>query len=87
MCSPLSEEAILADEVGLEKTIEAGLVLAQRYAERLRKLIVVVPASLRLQGAMELEEKFHCLSVILEVKFFNAIARQGMPNSFDLHNQ
>ena len=36
---------------------------------------------------MELEEKFHCLSVILEVKFFNAIARQGMPNPFDLHNQ
>ncbi len=40
-------EVILADEVGLEKTIEAGLVLPQRYVDRQRKLIVVVPASLR----------------------------------------
>ena len=32
--SPLSKGAILADEVGLGKTIEAGLVLAQKWAER-----------------------------------------------------
>jgi SNF2 family DNA or RNA helicase len=32
--SPLSKGVILADEVGLGKTIEAGLVIAQRWAER-----------------------------------------------------
>ncbi|MFX4301627.1 SNF2-related protein [Alicyclobacillus tolerans] len=85
--SPLSQGAILADEVGLGKTIEAGLVLSQRWAERRRKLIVVVPATLRKQWAMELEEKFHLPSVILEAKSFNSLLRQGHSNPFDLRNQ
>ena len=44
--SPLSKGAILADEVGLGKTIEAGILLSQRWAERKRKLLVIVPAKL-----------------------------------------
>ena len=43
--SPLSPGAVLADEVG--KTIEAGLVLSQKWAERKRKLLVITPANLR----------------------------------------
>ncbi|MDP9729679.1 SNF2-related protein [Alicyclobacillus tolerans] len=85
--SPLSQGAILADEVGLGKTIEAGLVLSQRWAERRRKLIVVVPATLRKQWAMELEEKFHLPSVIMEAKSFKTLQRQGYINPFDLRNQ
>jgi SNF2 family DNA or RNA helicase len=42
--SPLAKGVILADEVGLEKTIEAGLVLCQFWAERRRRLLVVCPA-------------------------------------------
>ncbi|MDZ7722818.1 MAG: SNF2-related protein [candidate division KSB1 bacterium] len=44
--SPLSQGAILADEVGLGKTIEAGLLLCQYWAERKRKLLIICPASL-----------------------------------------
>lgn len=42
--SPLSKGAILADEVGLGKTIEAGILLAQKWAERKRRLLVICPA-------------------------------------------
>ena len=45
--SPLSKGVVLADEVGLGKTIEAGLVISQIWAERARKILVITPASLR----------------------------------------
>jgi len=57
--SPLSKGAILADEVGLGKTIEAGLVLCQKWAERKRKLLIICPASLRKQWSNELHDKFN----------------------------
>ena len=47
--SPLSRGVLLADEVGLGKTIEAGLVLAQRWAERKRRILVITPSNLRKQ--------------------------------------
>ena len=69
--SPLSEGAMLADEVGLGKTIEAGLVLAQCWSERKRKILLIVTASLRTQWRTELEEKFFIRSEILESKNYN----------------
>ena len=57
--SPLASGAFLADEVGLGKTIEAGLVISQNWAERKRrKILIIVPASLRKQWLLELQEKF-----------------------------
>ena len=53
--SPLSKGVILADEVGLGKTIEAGLVIAQRWAERKRRILIIVPANLRKQWHQDLE--------------------------------
>lgn len=64
--SPLKKGAILADEVGLGKTIEAGLVIAQKWAEKERRILIICPANLRKQWAMELEEKFFLQSAILE---------------------
>ena len=55
---PLHEGVMLADEVGLGKTIEAGLALCQLWTERKRRLLVVCPASLRKQWQEELHEKF-----------------------------
>ena len=45
--SPLSRGAILADEVGLGKTIEAGILLSQKWAERKRKILIILPSNLR----------------------------------------
>ena len=64
--SPLSKGAILADEVGLGKTIEAGIILAELWAEQKRKILIVVPASLRNQWNIELEEKFYLPSIVME---------------------
>ena len=64
--SPLSNGCLLADEVGLGKTIEAGLVIAQLWAERKRAILLILPASLRIQWKTELEEKFNIPSLIIE---------------------
>jgi len=62
--SPLAKGVILADEVGLEKTIEAGLVLCQFWAERRRRLLVVCPARHSQAVGLELEEKFSLPTLI-----------------------
>jgi SNF2 family DNA or RNA helicase len=80
--SPLSKGAILADEVGLGKTIEAGILLAQRWAERRRRLLVICPANLRKQWNQELSDKFFLSSVILETKTFNEQIKAGNLNPF-----
>lgn len=81
--SPLSKGAILADEVGLGKTIEAGILLAQRWAERRRRLLVICPANLRKQWSQELADKFFLPSAILEAKTFSEAVRAGNLNPFD----
>lgn len=81
--NPLSRGVILADEVGLGKTIEAGLVLSQFWAERKRRILIVVPANLRKQWHQELLDKFSLDAVILEAKSFNQLKKQGKANPFD----
>src|SRR3989338_2814750 len=81
--SPLSKGAILADEVGLGKTIEAGLVMTQKWAERKRKILLIVPSSLRKQWNAELQEKFFLPSCILEKKSFELFIKGGNLNPFD----
>lgn len=75
--SPLSKGVILADEVGLGKTIESGIVLCQFWAERKRRLLVICPASLRKQWAMELEEKFNLPTRVLDAKAYREAQRNG----------
>jgi superfamily II DNA/RNA helicase len=64
--NPIQEGVLLADEVGLGKTIEAALVLCQHWAERRRRLLVICPASLRKQWAQELLEKFALRATVLD---------------------
>ena len=75
--SPLSKGVILADEVGLGKTIEAGIVMCQFWAERKRRLLVICPASIRKQWALELEEKFSLPVLVLDAKAYREAQRSG----------
>ena len=81
--SPLSSGVILADEVGLGKTIEAGLVLTQYWSERKRKIIIIAPSSLRKQWSMELKEKFFLDSFILDGKSYKEEIIRGNKNPFE----
>jgi superfamily II DNA or RNA helicase len=83
MRSPLSKGALLADEVGLGKTIEAGLVLCQYWAERRRKLLVICPASLRKQWELELQEKFNLPCFVLDAKSYQNSKSNGSLDPFD----
>ncbi len=82
--SPLSKGALLADEVGLGKTIEAGLVLSQKWAENKRRILVITPSNLRKQWFQELAEKFFLPCRILEAKSYNALAKQGRARPFEV---
>jgi hypothetical protein len=81
--SPLSKGVLLADEVGLGKTIEAGLVLAQKWAEGKRRILVITPANLRKQWFQELTEKFFLPCRILEAKSYSALVKQGQKRPFE----
>jgi len=81
--NPLSKGAILADEVGLGKTIEAGILLSQAWAQGNRNLLIICPSSLRKQWQQELQEKFFLDSVILESREFNKRVKKGKRNPFE----
>lgn len=81
--SPLSKGVILADEVGLGKTIEAGLVISQRWAEHRRRIVLIVPASLRKQWQQELFDKFSLRSTIIEAATYNAMRKEGHRRPFE----
>jgi superfamily II DNA or RNA helicase len=75
---PLRGRALLSDEVGLGKTIEAGLVLKEYLTRGLvRRFLVLTVPSLVDQWAEELEEKFH-----LKVATTNEAAFRTDPESF-----
>jgi len=81
--SPMSEGVLLADEVGLGKTIEAGLILTQYWCEHKRRIIIIAPASLRKQWSVELYEKFFLDSVILDAQSYKQFKKNGIDEPFN----
>jgi ERCC4-related helicase len=82
--TPYLPGVILADEVGLGKTIEAGIVITQYWAERKRRILIIAPSSLRQQWQQELREKFLIPSTLLEAKFKEEQLSQGISNNTDV---
>ena len=62
--------------MGLGKTIEAGIILSEMWAENKRKILIVVPASLRNQWNIELMDKFYLPSFILDSTSMDDSKRQ-----------
>lgn len=85
--SPFTNGAVLADEVGLGKTVEAGIVLSQRWAERRRKILIIVPTMLRKQWQQELDEKFFLPAEVLDSRVFNRMVKNGIANPFDIDDR
>src|SRR5215217_3006877 len=84
--SPLSKGALLADEVGLGKTIEAGLVISQRWAERKKRILIITPSNLRKQWQQEMSEKFFLPCTILETRNYNQIIKLGHFRPFEIED-
>lgn len=84
--SPYSKGIILADEVGLGKTIEAGILLSQKWAEGKRRILIICPSSLRKQWVNEMADKFYLNAEVLETPTFNRKVKNGIRNPFDSTN-
>lgn len=76
--SRISKGVMLCDEVGIGKTIEAGIVISQYWCERKRNIIVIAPASLIRQWATELKEKFSIPSIVVDRKYYNYQVKMGI---------
>lgn len=81
--SPLNKGAILADEVGLGKTIEASILIAQSWAEQKRRILIIVPASLRAQWNEELYDKFHIPSYVYDREMYERL-KASSENPFEI---
>jgi superfamily II DNA or RNA helicase len=81
--NPISKGVVLADEVGLGKTIEAALVLCQLWAERRRRLLVICPAALRKQWAQELADKFNLPAEVLDARTWHLLREGGIYDPLD----
>lgn len=81
--NPLNKGVLMADEVGLGKTIEAGLVLCQYWAERKRRLLIICPAALRKQWAEELLEKFNLPTQVIDSKTYQKLKDGGVASPLD----
>lgn len=82
--SPFSKGTLLADEVGLGKTIEAGIVISQYLYERKNKVLIVTPASLQRQWENELNEKFGIDTLVIDRKVYKKLKNNGNLSPFNV---
>ncbi|MBI4475659.1 MAG: hypothetical protein HY654_00710, partial [Acidobacteria bacterium] len=79
VCRGLSHRFLLADEVGLGKTIQAGLVLAELHARgEAANTLIVVPSGMRDQWATELSTHFGLVPEVIDLASL-ATASAGVP--------
>jgi len=87
--SALNQRFLIADEVGLGKTIEAGLIIKElEYRYRYRRMLIVCPASLMCQWQSEMQSKFNDRFVIMDRKELKRTSRERRAGSaWDAHDK
>ena len=81
---------LLADEVGLGKTIEAALVMNRLlHTQRIERCLVVAPEALTVQWLGELWRKYHHVFTLLDAPRLADVARDfgAEFNPFDVHRR
>jgi superfamily II DNA or RNA helicase len=86
--SALNRRFLIADEVGLGKTIEAGLVIKElEYRHRYRRVLIVCPASLQYQWQQEMRSKFNDRFVIMDRKELKRARGERRGNPWEAHEK
>lgn len=87
----LNQRFLIADEVGLGKTIEAGLVIKELlYRHSYNRILIVCPASLRVQWKYEMQSKFNEDFLVLDRKELlkrNKLQDEEYSNSWNSFNK
>ena len=75
---------LLADEVGLGKTIEAGLIIHQQLlAGRAQRVLILVPTNLQHQWLVEMLRRFNLRFALFDAERIEAIAEHSDENPFE----
>ncbi|HPG49241.1 MAG TPA: SNF2-related protein [Spirochaetota bacterium] len=86
--SALNRRFLIADEVGLGKTIEVGLIIKElEYRHRYRRVLIVCPASLQYQWQQEMWSKFNDRFVIMDRKELRRVAGTRRGNPWSAHDR
>jgi ATP-dependent helicase HepA len=75
---------LLADEVGLGKTIEAGMILhAQIHNDLVRRALIVVPSTLVHQWLIEMLRRFNLRFSVFDRERFDSLIEEDIENPFE----
>lgn len=82
LSKPFSSGVILADEVGLGKTIEAGIIISQKWSENKKRILIILPPNLINQWCDELNNKFFLPTFVIDNFKLKSLKQEGVENPF-----
>ena len=84
IASRYAPRVLLADEVGLGKTIEAGMILHYQYiTQQARRILILVPDSLVHQWLVEMLRRFNLSFSVFDQERISALIDEGISEPFD----
>ncbi|MDO8825327.1 RNA polymerase-associated protein RapA [Methylophaga sp.] len=84
MANRINTRVLLADEVGLGKTIEAGLIMHQQILQgRASRVLVIVPSALLHQWLVEMLRRFNLAFTVIDAERYEALVELNEGNAYD----